>query len=75
MPIYRGEKQPHFGLTPRRRDIIERVADAKTNKEIAAELGVSENSIKQQLSKIFLIAGVTSRLQLAIWRLKNGKPI
>jgi DNA-binding NarL/FixJ family response regulator len=35
------------------------------NKEIAADLGISENTVKLHASKIFRKLGVTSRAQVA----------
>ena len=51
-------------LTPREEAIVGTVLAAKTNKDIAAELGISEQSVKNRLTKLYRKFGVCSRLQL-----------
>ena len=51
-------------LTPREEAIVRTVLAAKTNKDIAAELGISEQSVKNRLTKLYRKFGVCSRLQL-----------
>jgi len=55
-------------LTPRERDIHDRVRRGLSNKEIARELDLSEKTIKHYMTKIFLKLNVTSRLTLALLR-------
>lgn len=49
----------------REREIVMLVAEGRTNREIAAQLNISEQTVKTHLSRIFGKAGVTSRAQLA----------
>ena len=51
-------------LTPREEAIVRSVLAAKTNKAIAEELGISEQSVKNRLTKLYRKFGVSSRLQL-----------
>ena len=51
-------------LTPREEAITRAVLAAKTNKAIAEELGISEQSVKNRLTNLYRKFGVTSRLQL-----------
>ena len=53
-----------IALTPREEEIVRAVLAAKTNKDIAQELGISEQSVKNRLTKLYRKFGVTSRLQL-----------
>ena len=41
------------------------VAEGQTNREIATQLNISEQTTKTHISRIFSKAGVTSRTQLA----------
>ena len=67
-------RQPHQGrraadlwlrLSPRQRAILELLGTGVSNKEIASRLGVSEQAIKQQVSKLLARFGVESRAALA----------
>lgn len=51
-------------LTPREESIVHALLAAKTNKEIALELGISEQSVKNRLTTLYKKLGVKSRLQL-----------
>jgi len=52
-------------LTPRQRQVLHLVAAGSSNKEIAAQLGVSEQAAKQHVSKLLMRFGVKSRTALA----------
>ena len=54
-----------FLLSPQERKIPPLVADGKTNKEIAEILGLSDKTVKNYLSNIYLKLQVSSRSQLA----------
>ena len=56
-----------FGLTRRELDIIRAVLDGDTNREIAARLTISENTVKRHLMHIFNKMGVSSRVELALF--------
>jgi two-component system, NarL family, response regulator DevR len=58
-------------LSPQERRILPLVADGKTNKEIAAALGLSDKTIKSYLSNIFEKLQVTRRTQVAAMFIKN----
>jgi DNA-binding NarL/FixJ family response regulator len=62
-------KTPH--LTPRERQILRAVARGLGNRQIAQEFGISEQTIKNQMSTLFQKVGVSSRVQLAVYALKN----
>jgi two-component system, NarL family, nitrate/nitrite response regulator NarL len=50
--------------TPRQREILRRILDGLTNKEIAWKLKVSESSVKAVIQELFHKAGVRTRSQL-----------
>jgi two-component system, NarL family, nitrate/nitrite response regulator NarL len=65
-------EQRLLNLTPREQEIIAAIATGCMNKEIAARLGISEETVKRHLSNIFAKTGVSNRLELAIWSMNKG---
>jgi two-component system nitrate/nitrite response regulator NarP len=61
-----GGGDPLSELTPRERSIATLVARGQTNREIAAELGIGEGTVKIHLHRIFQKLGVSSRTKLAV---------
>ena len=59
-------------LTHREREIIQTIAKGYRNKQIAAELCVSEATVRHHLSSIFSKLGVSDRLELLIYVQKHG---
>jgi ATP/maltotriose-dependent transcriptional regulator MalT len=58
----RGNTKPGIlGLTDREREVIEQVADGKTNREIADNLFLSPRTIDRHIARIFEKLGVHSR--------------
>ena len=57
---------PRSTLTPRERQITLFVARGMTNREIAAQLSISENTLRNQLHDIFRKLGVHNRLELVL---------
>jgi DNA-binding NarL/FixJ family response regulator len=53
-------------LTRRQQEIVLAILDGASNREIATRLGVSEQTIKNQLTVIFHKTGTSSRLELAL---------
>jgi DNA-binding CsgD family transcriptional regulator len=54
-------KLDHGGLTPRELEVLRLVAQGNTNKEIAAELVISEHTAARHLNNIFAKLRVTTR--------------
>lgn len=52
-----------LGLTPRELQILERMAEGLSNKEIAERLHVSENTVKTHSSRVFDKLGARRRTQ------------
>ncbi len=61
-------RRPAFGwssLTPAERDVAGLVARGFTNPEIAARLGVSAGTVKDQVSSVLRKLGARTRAELA----------
>lgn len=75
------EKRPPAGdeysgkltlLTPREHDVLKLLASGSTNREIAAELYLSEGTVKNVISSIFTRLGIADRVQAAAIAIRNG---
>ena len=51
-------------LTERQREVLSLVARGRSNREIGADLGITEDGVKAHLSRLFLRFGVTNRVEL-----------
>ncbi len=52
------------GITEREAQIVRALADGQSNKEIAYNLGLSANTVRNHVRSVFLKVGVMSRVQL-----------
>jgi two-component system, NarL family, nitrate/nitrite response regulator NarL len=59
-------------LTRRENALVAAVADGCANRQIANRFGVSEQTVKNQLSTLFQKVGVSSRLELAMYAVRHG---
>ncbi|MGN7457660.1 response regulator [Paenibacillus pasadenensis] len=59
-------------LTEREKEILERVARGDSNREAAAALGISENTVKNHLKNILQKLHLDNRVQLARYAYENG---
>ncbi len=59
-------------LTERETDVLRLLALGKANKEIAAELFISETTVKTHVSNILMKLGVPSRTQAALYAVRIG---
>jgi len=60
------------GLSSREIEVIELVAKGMTNKQIAADLVISEKTVARHISNIFTKIGVGSRSAATAWAFKQG---
>jgi DNA-binding NarL/FixJ family response regulator len=67
-----GGRRPEFSLTQRENDILELLAEGKSNREIAGNLFLSEKTVKAHLAAIFRKLGVTNRTQAAMAAVQMG---
>jgi DNA-binding NarL/FixJ family response regulator len=61
-----------YNLTPREHDVLERVAEGLTNKEIGGHLGISEDTVKKHVQNLIWKLNAADRTQAAILALKLG---
>jgi DNA-binding NarL/FixJ family response regulator/Zn-dependent protease len=64
-------RQKKVGLTLREREIVATVAAGYSNKEIAQYFKIGEATVTHHLSNIFDKLGVSTRLELALFAVKN----
>ena len=76
--VIEGLRRPHGRpplpaetLTPREMEVIIAVADGATNRAIAEQLGLSDQTVKNHLSHIYDKVGVSSRLELALYAIHH----
>lgn len=60
-----------FGLTPREIDVVRLVVQGGTNRDIAASLGIGEETVKRHLTNAFDKTGVSNRLELALFAMHH----
>jgi DNA-binding NarL/FixJ family response regulator len=53
-------------LTPREADIVKRLIEGVTNRKIAQDLSLSENTVKRNLLHVFVKTGVSCRSELML---------
>jgi DNA-binding NarL/FixJ family response regulator len=63
---------PDAELTARELEILRLLGAGKANKEIAAELQISERTARTHVSNILGKLGLTSRTQAALWAVREG---
>lgn len=63
-PFARNEAAIHsLGLSPREIDVLERLAAGESNKEIARQLGISPNTVKTHVARVYEKLEVQRRVQ------------
>jgi DNA-binding NarL/FixJ family response regulator len=59
-------------LTPRERDVLALIAQGRSNKRVALELGISEKTVKAHVGHVLAKLGVTDRTQAAVLAVQHG---
>lgn len=74
----RNRRKPQIGsleaarLSPREREILACLARGESNKEIARDLELAENTVKIHIQNIFKKLNLSSRVQAAVFAVENG---
>ena len=63
---------PAAAMTARELEVLRVIGAGKANKEIAAELGISERTARTHVSNILGKLGLHSRTQAALWAVREG---
>ena len=67
--------EPNSGTTPlskREREILQKVADGATTKQVASDLGISPHTVKTHLERIFEKLGANDRAQAVAIAIRTG---
>jgi len=67
-----AERMGAQDLTPREFEVLEHIVQGRSNKEIAAELEVSEATVKTHINSLLGKLGVTDRTQAATAAIQRG---
>ncbi|HTW47074.1 MAG TPA: response regulator transcription factor [Acidobacteriaceae bacterium] len=60
-----------FGLTPREMEVVGCIVEGCSNRDIAKQFTLSEETVKRHLSNIFDKTGVSTRLELAMFAIAH----
>jgi DNA-binding NarL/FixJ family response regulator len=66
----KGER--NAGLTPREVEILQLICDGKSNKEIAAQLDLSANTVAVHRANIMDALGIHKTAELVVYAIRNG---
>ncbi|MES5954872.1 response regulator transcription factor [Bacillus fungorum] len=72
-PAVKIEKENPFSmLTKREKEVLREIAKGRSNKEIAAELHITEQTVKSHVSNVLAKLEVDDRTQAALYAVKHG---
>jgi len=60
-----------YGLTPRELEVVTCIVEGCSNKDIAKQFTISEETVKRHLSNVFDKTGVSTRLELALFAIAH----
>ena len=66
-------RQPVEPLTAREEEVLATVARGRTNSEIAAELCITQSTVKAHLAGLMRKLGARNRVELAMWAYETGR--
>jgi DNA-binding NarL/FixJ family response regulator len=66
----KGEREG--GLTPREVEVLQRIVAGKSNKEIAAEMNLSANTVSVHRANIMDALGIHKTAELVVYAIRNG---
>jgi len=60
-----------YGLTPRELEVVSSIVEGCSNRDIAKQYTISEETVKRHLSNVFDKTGVSTRLELALFAISH----
>jgi DNA-binding NarL/FixJ family response regulator len=72
--MQKAAQQPErktYGLTPRELEVVTCIVEGCSNKDIAKQFSISEETVKRHLSNVFDKTGVSTRLELALFAISH----
>ncbi|EMY5507667.1 response regulator [Bacillus wiedmannii] len=66
------KEKPFSMLTKREQEVLREIAKGRSNKEIAAELHITEQTVKTHVSNVLAKLEVDDRTQAALYAVKHG---
>jgi NarL family two-component system response regulator LiaR len=70
--IHQPVERPQNALTEREQQTLVLIADGLSNQEIAAKLGIHENTVAKYVSALLGKLGLSSRTQAALYAIRSG---
>ncbi|HHT7190333.1 TPA: response regulator [Bacillus cereus] len=70
--VKKKKENPFSMLTKREREVLHEIAKGRSNKEIAAELHITEQTVKTHVSNVLAKLEVDDRTQAALYAVKHG---
>ena len=67
-----AQKDKPYGLTAREIEIVQAIASGDSNRDIATRLNISLQTVKHHLTSIFDKTGTSTRLELALFAIRQG---
>ena len=67
-----GIDNTDVSLTKREIEVLRLMVDGATNRDIAKDLKISYETIKEHVQHVLRKVGVTDRTQAAVWAVRNG---
>ncbi|MFB5249474.1 response regulator transcription factor [Bacillus mycoides] len=71
--VKKEKKNPFSMLTKREQEVLREIAKGRSNKEIAAELHITEQTVKTHVSNVLAKLEVDDRTQAALYAVKHGE--
>ena len=73
-PPVRGDESPSWSLKPRELEVLEHLASGQRYRAIGKSMGISENTVKFHVSKVFRKLGVGSRAEAVALAFERRAP-